>query len=245
MNRFILAVALAAASFPALAEQRWAGWITARVSIDAGGKVTGAELQDPTISRGMQKDMIQRLHAVEFEPAMLNGKPAPAEATVSVRLGVEKVPEGMIAVIDDIAIVVGWRKRRPPHYPPRELQRGITGVAQLSIKYDADGKVLSVRPAGAATPTDPFMRAALDAAEDWVIDPQRVAGQGVASTITVPVRFTVIGGDSLEEDGAGDLKFRDGGKLRVYLVDPPQDALADSRVQIRSFAAAQDPISDG
>ncbi len=246
MNRYLSALLLAAASIPASAEQRWVGSMTAEVAIDATGKVTSAELNDPTISKAMQKNMVQRLQAIEFEPAHLNGQPAPAEATLHIRVAVGKTPQGLIATIDDISIIIGYRKTTPPRYPARELRRGITGMAEVKIAYGADGKVTSVAPAGTAAPDDPFMLAALKAARAWEFEPERVAGHGIAGTATIPVRFTLTGGGSLEEDGAGVVKFRDGGKLNVYL-EKGQSAhpLADSAVRIRSFTAAQEAISDG
>jgi|CXWL01.1.fsa_nt_gi TonB family protein len=245
MNRFFCALLLVAASLPALAEQRWAGYMTAKVAIDSTGRVTSVELNDPTISKAMQQRMVQRLHAIEFEPALLNGKPAAAEATLNVRIAVAMTPEGLVAAIDDISIIIGYRKTNPPRYPPGKLRRGIIGMAEVKIAYDADGKVTSVAPAGSTAPDDPFMVAALKAAQGWEFEPERVAGHGVPGTATIPVRFTLSGGDSLEEDGQGILNFRDGGKLNVFLEEEAQHPLADSAVRVRSFVAAQEPISDG
>jgi len=244
MIRFFVALMLVLAGMPLLAGERWKGTVTARVAIDSAGQVTDVKLARTTVGKAMRMALIARAQRVQFEPALLDGKPAAAEATICIVLGVDESEAGLSVVVDDIAIIAGYRKTPPPHYPRKQLNRGITATVMLQLDYDAEGRVLAVVPATADAPLDEFMVAALKAAKKWQLDPQRIGGVGIPGTATIPVRFT-IADDKVERSGAAVLNFQDGSKLHVFRTAETQTTLADSQVRVRSVADAQGAVSGG
>ncbi|MFO1495688.1 MAG: TonB family protein [Lysobacterales bacterium] len=241
MRRLLLGMVLALVAFAAQAGERWMGFIQAEVEIDAQGRASTVKLLHNRLSKAMRATLIERIRAVEFEPAVVDGQPAPAAVTISVVLGVNELPDALQVVIDDIAITVGTRKATPPRYPMRELERGESGMVTLRVAYDADGRVIEATPADPGARRDAFMIAALRAASRWQLEPQRVAGIGVAGTAIIPVLFT-IADEAPEKSGSGVLRFQDGGSLNVSRRAQDQWELADSRVRVRSLEGAREAI---
>ncbi len=228
----------------AQAAERWVGQQTARASIGADGRISAVSLVNSTLSAAMQDAIVERLRRVEFEPATVNGAPVTAETTLLVQLEAKVQHDQLALDIYGVDIIAGYRKTSPPRYPARELRKGITGEAWVRVEYDGEGRVTEVAPAVADASMDVFMTAALAAARKWELEPERVDGKGVPGTATVPVRFSIEGKGS---PGApsGDLKFPDGGVLRVYQTEETPWTLAQSRVRMRSPAAAMGMIDGG
>ncbi|MEZ5065518.1 MAG: energy transducer TonB [bacterium] len=81
------------------------------------------------------------------------------------------------------------RRAEDPEYPELARAAGLEGEVLLRISVDERGRVVdvvAVRSDGSA-----FADAALAAARRWTFDPARMSGRPVASTILVPVRFTL------------------------------------------------------
>lgn len=228
----------------AQAAERWVGQQKARVSIGADGRISAISLPGSTLSASMQGAIADRVRKVEFEPATVNGAPATAETTLLIQLEAKVQHDQLALDIYGIDVIAGYRKTTPPRYPARELRKGITGEAWVRVEYDRDGRVTGVAPAAADAPVDVFMSAAIAAARNWEMEPELVDGKGVPGTATVPVRFSIEGKDS---PGApsGDLKFPDGGVLRVYQTEETPWTLAQSRVRVRSPEAAMGMIDGG
>lgn len=236
------ALMLWAALLPAHAGERWIGHQKARVSIDANGHVNTVNLVDSTLSTAMQTVLIERVRRVEFEPAQLNGAPASSEATVLIELEAQARADALTLTVSGVETIPGYRLTKPPRFPARELRKGISGRVELAVEYDGDGRVTKVAPANAQAPMDAFMKAAIEAARDWQFEPELVAGVGLAGTGVIPVTFA-IDNEPVAAERSGDLKFPDGGVLRVYERLESQGDLADSQVRVRSIAAAQEAIS--
>jgi protein TonB len=83
-----------------------------------------------------------------------------------------------------------YRRNPPPEYPIPSRRRGEEGVVFLDVVVQTDGAPSSVtlnRSSGY-----PLLdRAALDAVRGWSFEPARAAGVPVASTVVVPVRFSL------------------------------------------------------
>lgn len=244
VNRFLSGLLMVLAALPALAGERWKGSVTARVAIDSAGQVTNVKFDRTTVGRGMKKALLARVHAVKFEPALLDGVPAAAEATICIELGVDQSDAGLNVMVDNVSVIAGYRKTSPPRYPAAQLRRGVSASVELQLDYDAEGRVVAVVPAHADAPMDEFMVAALKVAKNWELEPQRIGGLGVPGSARIPVRF-VIADESPKQSGSGVLNFRDGGKLRVYRTAETQTMLADSRIRVRSVTDAQGVVGGG
>lgn len=77
-----------------------------------------------------------------------------------------------------------------PRYPTAALRSGTEGTVMLRIAVDANGVPTDIGYARRSGDRD-LDRAALQAAQDWRFRPARRDGRAVASTVNVPVRFTL------------------------------------------------------
>lgn len=77
-----------------------------------------------------------------------------------------------------------------PRYPTAALRSGTEGTVMLRIDVDASGVPTDIGYAQRSGDRD-LDRAALQAAQDWRFRPARRDGHAVASTVNVPVRFTL------------------------------------------------------
>ncbi len=77
-----------------------------------------------------------------------------------------------------------------PRYPTAALRSGTEGTVMLRIAVDANGVPTDIGYAQRSGDRD-LDRAALQAARDWRFRPARRDGRAVASTVNVPVRFTL------------------------------------------------------
>lgn len=77
-----------------------------------------------------------------------------------------------------------------PRYPTAALRSGTEGTVMLRIAVDANGVPTDIGYAQRSGDRD-LDRAALQAAQDWRFRPARRDGRAVASTVNVPVRFTL------------------------------------------------------
>lgn len=77
-----------------------------------------------------------------------------------------------------------------PRYPTAALRSGTEGTVMLRIAVDANGVPTDIGYAQRSGDRD-LDRAALQAAQDWRFRPARRDGHAVATTVNVPVRFTL------------------------------------------------------
>lgn len=77
-----------------------------------------------------------------------------------------------------------------PRYPMAALRSGTEGTVMLRIAVDASGVPTDIGYAQRSGDRD-LDRAALQAAQDWRFRPARRDGHAVATTVNVPVRFTL------------------------------------------------------
>lgn len=77
-----------------------------------------------------------------------------------------------------------------PRYPVAALRSGTEGTVMLRIAVGANGVPTDIGYAQRSGNRD-LDRAAMQAAHDWRFRPARHEGRAVASTVNVPVRFTL------------------------------------------------------
>jgi protein TonB len=82
------------------------------------------------------------------------------------------------------------RANNPPNYPREALRQGIEGTVVLLISIDAQGNVLDIKVERSSHNRD-MDREAVQAARRWRFNPAVENGQPVASTVRVPVDFTL------------------------------------------------------
>ena len=78
-------------------------------------------------------------------------------------------------------------RTQAPVYPDSLRREGISGLVSISVSIDESGNVASTSVSKSSNPA--FDQAALDAVARWKFKPAKKAGQPVAVTVVLPVRF--------------------------------------------------------
>jgi TonB family protein len=81
---------------------------------------------------------------------------------------------------------------RPPHYPRKAAQEGISGKVRLQIQVDASGHVSAVRVLS-AVPSGYFEQSAIKAVRPLIYVPYTIDGGAVCFTFDREVVFTIVG----------------------------------------------------
>ena len=126
-------------------------------------------------------------------------------------------------------VSVGMVKLPPPRFPRSQLNRSQGAEVELRLAYDTEGKVTDVEITRIEPDLKVFREATLKAAREWVFAPEKIDGQAVAGTALIPVRFEFVSNNS------GEIKFPDGGLLRVSRERESERKLLSSGTQLRSI----------
>jgi TonB family protein len=137
---------------------------------------------------------VDALKQWKYAPMLIDGKPQGIVFTVTVRFRLTtgdrekdlvKFAQGAVKCEGDIAPpkLVG---SVDPVYPPEARQAGVQGVVILSVRTDAEGKVVDVM----ILRSIPMLnQAAIDAVRQWRYEPLIVNGAATPAVFTVTVRF--------------------------------------------------------
>lgn len=247
MFRFVLAAMLAlfAVSGPAQgAQKRSAGFevsmlITGDLDIEIDGSVSRHTIDDGDAIPPYAGNIIERaITHWRFEPVLVDGKPVPARARMTLRLLGTPMEDGGLAVRLASATFgecgepgsdhVSSIKMTPPSYPRAALHMGATGTAYLILKIGADGRVsdavaeqVNLRFIAPATTMKAarkeFSAAAISAARRWIFAPPTTGDDVNAPfwSVRVPVTFA-INSEATEEGTHG--------KWVAYIPGPRQSA---------------------
>lgn len=210
-------------------QERWLASQLARVVVAADGTVQEAALERSKLSPAMQESILKQVRAFEFEPATKNGVAAITETYLSVKLAVEPDDEKLLLRVIGADITFKFVSMKPPRFSPTQLRRGKEGRVVVRVAYDADGKVNDVVVEESEPENKTFRDAVVKAAQDWQLQPERVAGQGIAGSALIPVTFEI--GDKAD---SGEISFPDGGKLQVVRKLQPADQLLSSTLRLRA-----------
>lgn len=203
MRRSIPVLLLVLASAPAYAGETGAplhltrSW---RLSLDAAGHVAGLE-GDPQLDTAIRAPLEQAIRRWAFEPGRVAGVPAPTETTLTLDVTFNAAPDGnYVAHVDDARVggTIDFKpgKMAPPRIPRDAVRLGLVARVVVKAEYDGDGHIVSVEPQReeGLNSLPSLERATVDAVKRWTVVPERVGGHGVASSIMVPICFTVTRG---------------------------------------------------
>ena len=232
--RAILIIAVALVSSRGIAAnpstERWLAYQLASVTVAADGSVQQATLPGSTLSPAMQEQVLSRVRAFEFEPATRDGVAGVTETTVWVKLALETDQDQLLLKVIGGDITVGMDRLKAPRYPALQLRRMQGAEVELRVAYDAQGVVTDVSVTRAEPDLKAFKVAAIKAARQWQVRPERIDGVGVAGTVVVPVRFEVAG----QNNDSGKINFPDGGSLQVSRELEQPDQLLSSTLRLRA-----------
>jgi len=102
----------------------------------------------------------------------------------------EKNVKNMVMTADAVDVRPKAISKKPPQYPERARQKGITGSVTLGILIDANGNVVKVR-VEKSNPPGMFEEAAKEAVRSWIWEPAYYQGQAVKVWVSQPIRFTL------------------------------------------------------
>lgn len=179
-----------------------------RVSLDARGTVTRLDAIG-----GLEPEVAAPLeHAIggwRFEPGRVDGVAAPTETTLT--LDVSFVPgdgDRYTIRIDDARtgghVDPESSRRHFPRFPNQALKRGLFAMVVVKVAYDESGKVVAVEPQAdlGVNASRPLEKATVAAVSRWEIEPERVGGRAVASSLLLPVCYSVVAANSTPPDYA-------------------------------------------
>jgi len=214
----------------------WVASQWAKVMIGPDGRVVDAELQHSTLSPDMQAEIVRRIRQFEFEPAKKNGEAVETETHLSVQLSIEPDGEKMALKVAGANVTVGMVKLPPPRFPRSQLNRSQGAEVELRLAYDTEGKVTNVEITRIEPDLKVFREATLKAAREWVFAPEKIDGQPIAGSALIPVTFEFVSNNS------GEIKFPDGGHLKVSRERQRERQLLSSATQLRSIG---EEMADG
>lgn len=173
---------------------------SARIEVDAAGKVTAVEPAS-SLSPALQALVRQHLATYRFEPPVQSG--VAVSGTTFVSLGGCAVPTG-----SDYDVSLAYRGNGPrlagggmlpaPRYPPAAYRNGAEAEARLTYIVEVDGSTTLERIdyAGAQRQKPVFDETLAEWLAGLRFEPERVAGQPVRTRMEVPVEFSLHGGPS-------------------------------------------------
>jgi TonB family protein len=231
-----MVVLLADAAWCAQADGRWLASQAAKVVIGRDGHVIDVELQRSTLGPDMQAEIVRRIRQFEFEPAKKNGVAVETETHLSIQLAVEPDGKQLALKVAGANVTVGMVKLPPPRFPRSQLNRSQGAQVDLRLAYDTEGKVTEVEITRIEPDLKVFREATLKAARQWVFAPEKIDGQPIAGTALIPVTFEFV------SNNTGEIKFPDGGHLRVSRERENERQLLSSSTQLRSIG---EEVADG
>lgn len=80
-------------------------------------------------------------------------------------------------------------KTKPPVYPAKLRDEGVSGAVIVTLVVDEAGKVMAAEATKASH--EDFRDPALKAVRDWTFVPAQVAGKAVRARVSVPLNFSV------------------------------------------------------
>lgn len=164
--------------------------VDAQLSLAANGEVSSLQWRD-SLPAALSSDLEQRVRSWRFDPVVVDGQPAAAALNLTLQLRIEEVEDRLRFHVQSAQTNLFSTQARPPRYPRSQLRAGRSGFAVLSVQIDESGSVTEARVL--ASSHEAFAKASLGVAQDWQYEPLRVAGQPAATTLLVPVSFTIAG----------------------------------------------------
>jgi hypothetical protein len=169
-----------------------------KISLDAEGKVV-ALTDDGSLKPALRDPLERAIHNWIFDPGHVAGRPAPTETGLTVDISVVPAAGGNYAVRVDDARTGGSISPRAgdrnamPRFPADAVRPNLAVIVVVKADYDENGRVVSVESQSSQGigATRSLEAATVAAVKKWIVSPERVDGHGIASSVMVPVCYTV------------------------------------------------------
>ncbi|HEV7491014.1 MAG TPA: TonB family protein [Rhodanobacteraceae bacterium] len=167
------------------------------LSLDATGAITSLQ---PTVetNRGIYQRLEPAVRKWHFTTGKVNGKPAPAQTTLTLNIRLEPVDGFYRVLVRNAGTGARYGTMTAPKYPDGAEMSKRGGAVMLEVHYDAAGNVTSAKPIDGGLPKagSDIEHAAVAAVKHWTFTPETIAGHGLAGVAHVPICFSArIGAD--------------------------------------------------
>lgn len=133
----------------------------------------------------MQERIIAHAFMMKNSRLLLCAAAAFALALPARAESVDSVP-GVVAKFD---VPPRPLKTKPPAYPVRLRDEGVSGAVLVVLVVDEAGKVMAAEITKASH--EEFREPAVQAVREWTFAPAQVAGKPVRARVSVPLHFSV------------------------------------------------------
>jgi TonB family protein len=159
--------------------------------IAADGSIERLSSQKSGLNPLLANNIEAQVHAWQFSPGALKGKPVRTETNLSLMVNAKANKDGGYQVHITDAKTGAWLSNiTPPRYPAESLRRRHEAVLRLSVNYDAQGRVVSSQYMKAKNKNiTPFELATDEAAKYWRFLPEKVGGVSMPGSAIVPIQF--------------------------------------------------------
>jgi hypothetical protein len=168
-----------------------------RITIDATGHVAAMAPYVRTPSKAVRAAMEPDIRQWKFHPGLVDGKPVETTTLliVSFSLVADATGENYRVRYDEVQTGGAIASMSAsPHFPSAEMRRLLkTGSAELVaviVSYNARGKATEVVVADDSPVAEGALaKAAMQEVRTWKYEPERIAGQGIAGRILLPICY--------------------------------------------------------
>ncbi|MGN7726734.1 energy transducer TonB [Luteimonas sp. 22616] len=173
-------------------------WLRAGVDIDASGHVQDLQWEEQSKVHAL---IAERLAPVvrgwEFEPATVDGRPAPTQTGLVIHVLVDELADGSVTLrLADAQTGPTASTLMPPTYPMDAARGGISATVKLVVEVKADGSPVIREMTYESSDDkrsgyrDAFFASATEAAKHWKFRPEIVAGRVVpGSSVRIPIDY--------------------------------------------------------
>ena len=164
------------------------------MSVDAEGNITKLAPKGEAFD-GFREKLEVAMKDWRFEPAKVNGQPAPSESVLTARVAM--VPDGddFQLKLDSVNAGGAVAASQAPIFPVSPsgpmIKPGTSVIVVLKVNYDGKGLPITATLAkDSPSKLTPYVYAAKRAILNWKFAPERVNGMGVPGSMTVSACFS-------------------------------------------------------
>lgn len=180
----LLLVAFAPASL--MTPMQGAARVYVRVDVDAHGVIQSLRFRDGTGER-LQAVLRERMQSWRFDPALVNGHPAPAQTTITIEL--RAAADGQALNIASVSAGPAPVYVEPPHYAPAG-RAALQGSVVLRCQISADGRCGDITVEEATAPAR-LQKSAKSALANWRFETEVVSGVAIRPWVLIPFCFSL------------------------------------------------------
>lgn len=172
-------------------------WLRAGLQIDETGRVQDLQWEEQSeVHALIAKRLVPVVRSWEFEPATVDGQPAPTQTGLLIHILADELADGSLAMrLADAKTGPSALSLAPPAYPMDAVRGGVEATVTVTVEVNADGSPVIVETAyesesNAGFYRRAFLASATEAVKQWKFRPELVAGHVVpGSGVRIPIDY--------------------------------------------------------